>query len=317
MKIAFAFVALVVAGCAAPQNAANGPPGSSPDLSDDGTGGNGGDDLAMSNGGGGGGGGGGTGGVGGGGGGGGGATQDLAMPPDLAMPADMAMPPQADMALPACVLNVPTSTCGIWPQCGCSGATPNCNVEDDTTGKASCAAAGTVPDWNTCTGNGDGQCGVGRSCVDGVCSPFCGAVSDCPGSYRDCFQVQNSTPADITGMKVCSSFCDPTNPQSASGGHTACGANVNCYPGSDHIPYCLGPTTAGGTQDKSCGTNAPDSTKCAPGYACVTISLFGTNVYQCQKFCAVGVSGSCPSSYTCSSFGTKQYAGTQEIGGCS
>jgi len=30
-----------------------------------------------------------------------------------------------------------------------------------------------------------------------------------------------------------------------------------------------------------------------------------------------GASSECPSSYTCSSFGTKQYAGGQEIGGCS
>jgi hypothetical protein len=314
VKIAFALVALVVAGCAAPQNAANGPPGSSPDLADDGTGGNGGDDLAMGNGGGGGGGG-GTGGVGGGGG--GGSTQDLAMPADLATPADLAMPAAQDLAMPACtpVLNVPTSTCGIWPQCGCAGTTPNCNVEDDTTGRAACAAVGTVPDWNSCTGNGDTECGVGRSCVDGVCSPFCGAVSDCPGSYRDCFQVGNSAGTDITGMKVCSSFCDPTNPQSATGGHMACGPNVNCYPGSDHVPYCLGPTTAAGTQGKSCATsNASDPTKCAPGYACVGLGL---NLFQCQKFCGVGVANSCPSSYTCSSFATKVYAGTQEIGGCS
>jgi hypothetical protein len=324
VKIAFALVALVVGGCASPQNASNGPLGSSPDLADDGSGGNGGDqDLAMPGGGGsggvGGGGGAGAGGGGGGGagGGGGGATQDLATPADLALPRDMALPPGPDMATPACVLNVPSSTCGIFPQCGCTG-TQNCNVEDTTSGKASCAASGAIPDWNNCSGNGDAQCAVGRSCVDGVCSPFCGAASDCPGSYRDCFQVVNSSSANIPGMKVCSSFCDPTNPQNATAGFMACGPNVNCYPGSDRIPYCLGPTTASGTQGANCKNgSAGDSTLCAPSYACVTISLFGTTVYQCQQFCKVGVSGSCPSSYTCSSFGTKQYAGAQEIGGCS
>jgi hypothetical protein len=229
------------------------------------------------------------------------------------MPADMAMAAQADMAQAACVLNVPTSTCGIFPQCGCTG-TQNCNVEDDTTGKASCAASGSVGDWNGCTGNGDGLCAVGRSCVDGVCSPFCAQNSDCPGSYRECVQVQaNGT--NITGFKVCTSFCDPTSPQSSAGGHTACGPNINCYPNTDHDSYCLGPTTAGGTQSANCATsNASDPTKCAPGYACVGLGL---NQFECEKFCAVGGSGGCASGYTCSSFATKQYAGTQEIGGCS
>ena len=312
MKTAFAVVALFAVGCASPKNAANDPIGSSsPDLGD-GTGGNGGDqDLAMP-------GGGGSGGVGGGGGagaggagGGGGAQQDLAMPLDLAT--------LADLAQAACspVLNVPASTCGIFPQCGCSGATANCNVEDDTTFKASCAAAGTTPDWNNCTGNGDSQCGVGRSCVDGVCSPFCGAVSDCPGAYTDCVQVQNSSQQNITGMKVCTSYCDPTNPQNATGGFTACGPNVNCYPSSNRNPYCLGPTTASGTQNASCNTNnAADDSKCAPSFVCLTV--ISGSVYGCYKMCKVGASGACSaySGTSCNSFATKQYAGGQEIGYC-
>jgi hypothetical protein len=325
VKTAFAVATLFVVGCASPQNASNGGPlGSSPDLSDPGIGGNGDQDMATGNGGGGGGGGGGGvgggggGGGGAGGGGGGGAQQDLAMPPDMAMPRDMAMPADMAQTPPACTLNVPISTCGIWPQCGCSGATPNCNVEDTTTFRAACAPAGTTPDWNNCSGNGDSQCGVGRTCVDGVCSPFCGAVADCPGAYRDCFQVVNGSNANITGMKVCSAFCDPTNPQNATGGFTACGPNVNCYPGSDRVPYCVGPTTASGTQDVNCKNgSAGDNTLCAPGYACVTISFLGSTLYQCQKFCHVGGSGECASGYSCSSFGTKQYAGGQEIGGCS
>jgi hypothetical protein len=316
VKIAFAVVVFVVAGCASPQNATKDPlGGGSPDLADDGTGGNGSPDLAMAGSGGGGGGGAGGGGggagAGGGGGGGGGAIQDLAMP------ADMTLPPVTDMAM-ACmpVLNVPASTCGIFPQCGCTG-TQNCNIEDDTTFKASCAPSGSTPDWNNCTNNGDSQCGVGRSCVDGVCSPFCGAVSDCPGSYRGCYQVQNSTQTNITGMKICSSFCDPTNPQNATGGFTACGPNVNCYPGTDRNPSCLGPTTASGTQNASCKTSgAADVTKCAPGYYCATV--ISGSVYGCYKFCKVGVAGECSSfsGTSCNSFSPSAYAGAQEIGFC-
>ncbi|MGZ3441444.1 MAG: hypothetical protein ACXVDD_18120 [Polyangia bacterium] len=317
MKIAFAVVALFVAGCASPKNATNDPlGGDGPDLAGDNTGGNGTPDMATGgNGGGGGGGvgggGGGGGGAGGGGGGGGGSTQDLSMP------ADMTTPTPADMAM-ACmpVLNVPASTCGIFPQCGCTG-TQNCNVENTTTFTAGCAPSGSTPDWNNCSGNGDSQCGVGRSCVDGVCSPFCGAVADCPGTYRDCFQVANNAGTSITGMKVCSSFCDPTNPQNNTGGFMACGPNVNCYPGSDRIPYCVGPTTASGGQNTNCKTSGnPDNTKCAPGYACVNDSLF--NLDTCYKFCKVGVAGECSSfsGTSCNSFGTKQYAGGQEIGYC-
>jgi hypothetical protein len=327
VKTAFAVVALVVAGCASPQNAVNDPSGSQPDLAGDGTGGNGGNvDMAMPGGGGnggggggggmagsGGGGGGGAGGGGGGGGGAGGGGGGGGVMQDLAMPVDMAQPP-VDMAQPMCALNVPASTCGIWPQCGCSGATPNCNVEDDTTFKASCAAVGVTPDWNNCSNNGDGQCTVGRSCVNGVCMPFCGAVTDCPGSYRNCVQVTNSSNANITGMKVCTSYCDPTNPQNATGGFTACGPGVNCYPSTDHNPYCLGPTAAGGTQNANCSTsNAADDTKCAPGYICLN-SL--PSVYACYRLCKVGGSGGCPSGTSCNSFATSAYSGPQEIGYC-
>jgi hypothetical protein len=300
---------LVVAGCASPKNATNDPIGSSsPDLATgDGSGGNGPDaDMSLGAGGGGG------GGAGGGGGGGGAAVPDLAMAP---VP-DMAMASVPDMAMPICALNVPTSACGIFPQCGCTGGM-NCNVEDTTSGQAQCAAAGSTGDWNNCSDKGDGQCAVGRSCVDGVCSPFCGTVADCPGTYRDCFQVANGAGADIPGMKVCSSFCDPTNPQNATGGFMACGANVNCFPGSDRIPYCVGPTTASGTQNKSCKTSgASDSSLCAPGYGCVTV--ISGSVYACYKFCKVGVSGECSafSGTSCNSFGTKEYAGGQEIGYC-
>jgi hypothetical protein len=263
-------------------------------------------------------GGGGGGGNGGGGGGGGTAVADLSVVPDLATPPDLAQIP--DLAQ-ACVLNVPSSQCGIFPQCGCGGG-QNCNVENNTTGQAMCAAAGATPDWNNCSGNGDAQCKKGSSCVDGVCSPFCGGTADCPGAYRECLQVVNGSNQNIPGFKVCSQFCDPTNPQSSSGGYSACGPNVNCYPGSDpgRISTCLGPTTASGTQDANCKNGSSgDTSKCAPGYACVhETDVFGGSYYTCYKFCKVGVAGECSafSGTSCKSFGTKQFAGGQEIGGC-
>ncbi len=268
--------------------------------------------MAIAGGGGGGGGGGGVGG--GGGGGGGGVTQDMAMAP----PADMAMAPPADMAMAACTpLNVPTSLCAIFPQCGCAGG-QNCNVEDTTTGKAQCAPVGTTGDYNNCTGNGDSQCAKGRTCVNGVCMPFCGTTTDCPGAYRGCFGVNNAGGTAIPGMNVCTQFCDPVNPTSSTGGFSPCGPNVACEPNSaanGRISTCLGPTTASGTQGADCSNGSnPDQTKCAPGYGCV--SIFST-FFECERFCDVGVSGGCPSSTSCGSFSTKQYAGAQEIGSCS
>ncbi|MDB4966467.1 MAG: hypothetical protein JWN44_2156 [Myxococcales bacterium] len=327
MKIRALAVVLVAAGCASPQSADT--HGSlNPDLAGFGVGGNDAEDMAGGGGGGGGGtagsGGGGGGGAGGGGGGGAGGGGGGGMAADMSMPADMAQPPAdmaqgpADMAV-ACVLNVPTSQCGIFPQCGCVGG-QNCNVENTTSGQAMCVAAGATPDWNNCTGNGDAQCAKGSTCVDGVCSPFCGAVGDCPGAYRDCFQVVNSTQANIPGMKVCSLFCDPTNPQNSAGGYAACGPNVNCFPGADRISYCLGPTTASGVQNTNCkvGT-AGDNSKCAPGLACVHETIFGSEFYTCYKFCKVGVANECSglgSGVACRAFATKQYAGGQEIGSC-
>jgi hypothetical protein len=315
VKIVGVALILVAAGCASPESAAKSLPGSSHDMAG-GTGGNGGDDMA----GGGGSGGGGGGGQGGGGGGGSGTVDMATAVRDMAMPVvvDMAMPVVPDLSMPACVpvLNVPSSTCGIFPQCGCAAGV-NCNVENDTTGQAMCAPAGTTPDWNLCTGNGDSQCTVGRSCVDGVCSPFCLATTDCPGAYRACVQVVNASSANIPGFKVCTTYCDPTSPQSSTAPYTACGPNVNCFPASDRNPYCIGPTTASGTQNASCANaagNGPDQTKCAPSFGCVTVGP----IYGCYKFCKVGVAGECSafSSTSCNSFGTKLYSGGQEIGFC-
>jgi hypothetical protein len=325
VKTVFAVVVVAIAGCASPQNATNDPlGGGSPDLAGDGTGGNGSPDLAMGGGGGGGGGAGGGGGgagAGGGGGGGAGGGGGGGAVQDLAMPADMSMPVSTDMAM-ACtpVLNVPSSTCGIFPQCGCTG-TQNCNVENTTTGQASCAPSGATGDYNNCSGNGDSQCAKGRSCVNGVCMPFCGTTSDCPGAYRACVGVNNMSNAAIPGMNVCTQFCDPVSPQSSTGGFSPCGPNVACEPNTaanGRVSTCLGPTTASGTQGADCTTNNTyDDTKCAPGYGCTGLTIFGTTIYECLHFCDVGAStGQCPSSTSCGSFTTKLYAGAQEIGVC-
>ena len=122
----------------------------------------------------------------------------------------------------------------------------------------------------------------------------------------------NGSNANITGMKVCSTFCDPTNPQNATG-FQPCGSGANCFPDTDGYAFCFGPTVSSGTQGADCTsttTFAPDPTLCAPAYSCVG-SITGT----CYKSCKVS-GGSCPASTTCHSYSTKEYAGSAEIGYC-
>ncbi len=307
MKTAVVVVVLVAVGCASPQNASK--PGIGtvrPDLAGVGTGGKGDGDVDLGSG-----------------GGGSGGAPDLAQPaapPDLAMttPPDLAQPAAPpDLATAACVKNVPSSTCGIFPQCGCP-AGQNCNVENTGTGQALCAPPGATPNWNNCTGNGDNQCPVGSSCVDGVCSPFCSANADCPGANRECVQVVDGNNNNIPGFKVCTLYCDPSSPQTATGGYAACGPNTHCFPATDHDPFCLGPAAAsGGAQGANCadatGLN-PDQSKCAAPFACVSSSPIGP--FTCYHYCHVGATGQCSGMGSCNSFGTKLYSGAQEIGYC-
>lgn len=292
MKTCAVAVFLVAAGCAVPQNPARDPSGGV------GTGGNGGDvDLGA----------GGSSGV-------GDAGVDLSLPvddmaraaADLALGPDLLPPP--DMT-PACMPPA-GSVCVVYPQCGCA-AGQACDIPS-TSGNAVCAAAGSTPDWNGCTG--DGQCKKGSTCLDDVCKPFCGNLgkpsADCGGDTA-CEQVQDGSknpPVDVPNYKVCTHNCDPTNPQNATG-YTPCGPNVNCLPESDHYATCVGVT---GTE-KQDGDCTSDALACAPGYACTTDSIFSSS---CYKMCHVGKSGECPSSTSCHSFGTKQYAGSVEIGYC-
>lgn len=289
-------VVLVAAGCAVPQNPAADPfGGAGSDLGGFGTGGNGGDagadagtgagDLASA------------------------PVDDMARAaPDLALGPDMTPPP--DMT-PACTPPA-GSACVVYPQCGCA-ANQSCDIPGTASNStAVCVAVGSTPDWNGCTAAG--QCRKGSTCFLGVCVPFCGHLgapsADCGGGTTECAQVQDDAtpPADIPNKKICTRNCDPTNPQNATG-FQPCGPGTNCLPSSDHYAYCIG-GTASGTQGRDC---TDDGTKCAPGYACALDSLgFGT----CYKMCHRAKSGECPSSTSCHSFATKQYAGADEIGYC-
>jgi hypothetical protein len=231
---------------------------------------------------------------------------DLAMPapvPDLAKPApipDLATPPPPDMAT-LCTPNTPSSTCGLFPQCGC-GPGQMCNNEDDT-GKSLCSVAGTTPPFGACnpTTNGDGVCVAGTTCVQGSCVPFCNGTC----SNGVCLGVTNGSGTPIPGMQVCSLNCDPLNPNTAAGSYGACGTGVSCVPRSDGNTVCVSPTKGSAKQDDVCSVDAD----CAPGFACK-----GTG--YCSKYCKIGVAGQCASPLTCRAFSPKVYAGTIQFGYC-
>jgi hypothetical protein len=247
---------------------------------------------------------------------------DMVTPPDLTPPPDMTGVP-VDMTM-ACMPPVAGGACGDYPpQCGCA-AGQNCLVVNNTNGATGCVAAGTIPNFGGgCTGNGAGQCMVGSQCIGGVCTPICKTPTDCGGGYNTCGGVTSSSGTTVPGLTVCSRTCDPVNPQSSTSPYAACGASTNCYPADDHGSFCLAPVGSG-TQGSDCSVNAstgggPDPTKCAAGFGCLT----DDQVFQfssCYKFCHVGSNADCTGSAagkTCTSFGTKLYAGPTEVGYCS
>lgn len=220
-----------------------------------------------------------------------------------------------DMA-PMCTPPVAGSPCDTFPQCGCSGG-QNCTVSNNTTGATSCVAAGTTNNYSGCSTTAS-VCKVGAACVGGVCAPFCETNADCPGNYRQCVQVVSGS-TNIPGFKVCSQTCDPTNPQLDDTEYDPCGPGINCYPATNRASFCVGPTTAGGTQFAECGVGgAADDTLCAPGYICLD-DFYALSGYSCQKFCRVGSNCALGAAPYCNALyvgTTPVYAGARQIGAC-
>ena len=239
------------------------------------------------------------------------SSVDLRGTPDLrgqdAGPADMAAPPP-DLTTSTCMPPVSGGTCDTNPQCGCSGGL-NCSVVNNTTGVTGCVATGSTGPWSNCTGNGAGQCGIGYTCVDGVCALYCNTVADCPGAYHACGQV-TSAGTPIPGFLSCSQLCDPVTPTLDNATFDPCGPNVFCYPSTDGISFCAGPTTPTGTQGADCTTS---DTNCAAGYICLQDSAVS---YSCYKYCHTGSNADCTGGRICYAFATAEYAANKQIGYC-
>jgi hypothetical protein len=243
-----------------------------------------------------------------------GVPQDLLSVPDLLVAPDMT-------PTTTCTPPVAGSPCDTAPQCGCTGGLA-CSVTNTTTGATGCVGVGTTPVGGACTGTGAGQCQAGYTCVDGVCSKYCQNASDCgSGSYHECGQVTNGSGTNIPGFMTCNILCNPINPSDTSAPYQGCAAGDGCLPSSTGASSCLAPTKSTAKNGDDCGTG--DQTLCAPGYVCLGQNIVVTTVYSCFKMCRKAMGNTdCTSlnsggtTYTCTSFGTKEYGGAVEIGYC-
>jgi hypothetical protein len=191
----------------------------------------------------------------------------------------------------------PTLPCSLAPQCGCTGATPACDLGSGNT--TACRAAGTGTETTTC--QADTTCSTGYVCVgDGTnnsCEKYCASGADCTGPRGQCVdQLVDSSSMPIPGAVVCSSNCDPsqvTNATCPSG--WTCDLFTSTYMTTTYnIVDCRKAGTA--TQGQTCSTTVA----CAAGYTCVNT---GTSMV-CAKICTPPSNTGCPGVTTCGSFQT-------------
>lgn len=197
----------------------------------------------------------------------------------------------------------PGGECIVTTQCGCESS-QKCDVTT-ASGFTTCGPAGTVAPYARCTRDSD--CRAGYGCIGDVCERYCSGpdTTEC-GTGNACSSI-NSSGAAIPGAFSCTRLCDPVNPSSTASPFLGCGAGAGCWPTKDGFSDCTA-STATGTSGAPCmnSNGESDSTLCAPGYVCGGSS-------GCVRFCHS--STDCATG-TCTSFSTKLYASSVEIGYC-
>jgi hypothetical protein len=203
-------------------------------------------------------------------------------------------------------IDTPVQTaCTLLPQAGCSGGTPACDLTAAEDGKTECRAV-------TSAGTSDSRCAVATACsagyscvgelgVDSTCMKFCADDTGCSGLGSRCAYALESDGGDPLGIKVCSNACDV---YLQTGCPSGMGCNVYDSANGDF-------TDCGVMGTKSVGSTCSASTECSPGALCVND---GTS--RCRYYCKLGVSGSCPTSQTCSAFSAALTIGSTSYGFC-
>jgi hypothetical protein len=178
---------------------------------------------------------------------------------------------------PACTLSHTgkKGTCEYLPgkECGCMMPGEKCAVEVLSTGESNCIpiSLAAKPKWSGC--QTDADCAKGTWCDhrNRVCEPICITLDDCdPG--QQCIEVlKDGTTTPVPGLRVCTSHCDPINPD------PPCGAGLTCiYNFGVKDSECA--KTGGVPEGSSCDA----SNSCDPGLICVGIDPS----YTCELWCS-------------------------------
>jgi cysteine-rich repeat protein len=195
--------------------------------------------------------------------------------------------------------------CTLVPNGGCGGATPACDLTAAEDGSTACRAVSVA-------GTSDSRCSALTSCsagytcvgelgVDSSCMKFCATDAGCSGTGSRCAYGLYADNGDPLNVKVCSNACDIY-------AQTGCPSGMGCL-GFDSSAGDFTDCRIMGT--KSDGQSCSSTLECRPGSLCVN-----DGGATCHSYCKMGVSGSCPSGWTCSAFANSLTIGSTTYGFC-
>jgi hypothetical protein len=166
-------------------------------------------------------------------------------------------------------------TCEYLPkkECGCMNADEKCAVDDPATGESNCVPMSVMakPKWSGC--QTDSDCARGTWCDhrNHVCEPICTTVDDCEANQQCIPVLQDGSAAEIPGLRVCTSHCNPIVPE------PPCSLGLTCVYNFDVQDFeCV----RGNKVPQSSPCDAPDD--CDPGLICVGKSPS----YTCERWCS-------------------------------
>lgn len=143
-----------------------------------------------------------------------------------------------DCEQPCAVPDVPDSTCGVLPSCGCERG-QTCRVVD-ASGRTACSPVGDVASQGVCSSNSD--CQAEHACVSGLCRPYCAPEVKTCGDTSICFPLLDDG-EPVQGVAACLGHCDPVNPDQDDDTFTPCGDGAYCAVGVDgtelESAYCM------------------------------------------------------------------------------
>lgn len=178
---------------------------------------------------------------------------------------------------PACTITHTgkKGTCEYLPnkECGCTGAGEKCAVEDQATGESNCIPMSTMakPKWSAC--QTDSDCAKGTWCdhQTRVCKPICTTVDDCDPNQQCIPVLQDGTSTAVPGLRVCTSHCDPIEPE------PPCSLGLTCIYNS--VVKDFECATSGGVPKGSACTTL---SSCNPTLICVGVDP----KYTCERWCS-------------------------------